>query len=322
MVPGTSPITLCDYLGNALDNLYVKDFDQYIAVAKLAATTKTLYSHYLALWGSWIEQNRIPLKKARPIDAAGFIASHPEWSDSTCYSACNAVRSFYAWRFGAKHPLLDFTVRRSDPGPQPTPDIEKLNKLLISLDTSSGVGRRHLAMITLMLDTGLRATEVCRLDLEHLDMDKGLLWVPRKGGKWKPARFFDYARSCMSSWLAVRPLYAKPHIKNVFVVTMAPDTGEPMDRNTLRVLFYRLGEKAGIGKFSPHQLRRAFATLAIDNGASSRLVQEAGGWADLQMLERYTQALNLDQMRSYSPVDRLMGLPKDNGNRTKTLEHS
>jgi site-specific recombinase XerD len=291
-----------------LENLCVKEFDQFIAIAKLAATTKLLYSHYLDLWGVWVGHRKISLKKARPLDLAGFVESNPAWSDSTRYSACCAVRSFYLRTYGRKHPILEFNIQRADPGPQPTPDIEKLNRLLISLDTSTPCGKRHLAMITLMLDTGLRATEVCRLDLEHLDMERGLLWVMAKGKKWKPARFFSYASSCMTSWLAVRPLFAKPNITNVFVVTMEPNAGQAMDRHTLRVLFYRLGDKAGIGRFSPHQLRRAFATLAIDNGASSRLVQEAGGWHDLQMLERYTQALSLERMREFSPVDRLMGL--------------
>jgi site-specific recombinase XerD len=284
------------------------EFEKFITVAKLAATTKELYAHYLNLWGAFISRREITLKQARPIDAAEFLKDWPGWSDSTRYSAVCAIRSFYIWKFGVRHPLLEFNIIRSDPGPQPTPDLETLNKLLASLDTSTPCGKRHLAMLMLMLDTGLRATEVCRLDLEHLDMSKGILWVSRKGGKWKPARFFDYTVSCMASWLAVRPMFAKPEVKNVFVITMQPNAGEAMDRNTLRVLFYRLGERAKIGKFNPHQMRRAFATLAIDNGASSTLVQNAGGWSDIGMLQKYTQALNLERMRQFSPVDNLMGL--------------
>jgi len=293
-----------------LDTLGVRDFDQFVAVARLAATTKLLYSHYLDLWGIWVDNHQILLHRARPLDLAGFLKDNPAWSDSTRYSAVCAVRAYYIWKYGHRHPILDFSIQRGDPGPQPTPNLNLINRLLASFDTSDPCGKRHLAMITLMLDTGLRATEVCRLDLEHLDMDRGMLWVPRKGNKWKASRFFMYARSCMAAWLAVRPMFARAQITNVFVVTMAPYCGNPMDRHTLRVMFYRLGERAGIGKFSPHQLRRAFATMAIDNGASSRLVQEAGGWSDLQMLERYTQAINLERMAEFSPVDRLMGLHK------------
>jgi len=303
-------LSKCDKLGFKLDNLGVRDFDQFIAVAKLAATTKLLYSHYLVLWGDWVDNHQILLHRARPLDLAGFLQDNPDWSDSTRYSSVCAVRAYYIWKYGHRHPILDFSIQRSDPGPQPTPDIKMINKLLASFDTSDPCGKRHLAMITLMLDTGLRATEVCKLDLEHLDMDRGMLWVARKGNKWKPARFFMYARSCMAAWLSVRPLFAKPRINNVFVVTMAPYCGDAMDRHTLRTMFYRLGERAGIGKFSPHQLRRAFATMAIDNGASSTLVQMAGGWSDIQMVQRYTQALDLERMAEFSPVDRLMGLHK------------
>jgi len=146
------------------------------------------------------------------------------------------------------------------------------------------------------------------LDLDHLEVEKGMLWVLRKGGKWKPARFFDYARSCMSSWLAVRPQVARSDVKTVFVVTYGATIGQPMNRNGLRIAFNRFGEYAKIGKFSPHDLRRAFATMSINNGASSRLVQAAGGWEDIQMLEKYTQALDLERMREFSPVDTLMGI--------------
>ena len=57
--------------------------------------------------------------------------------------------------------------------------------------------------------------------------------------------------------------------------------------------------------FSPC-LRRTFATLATENGAPTRVVQVAGGWKSLRMVERYTQALKQDAIKPFSPVDRLM----------------
>ena len=270
---------------------------------------KRLYRIYLKGWAGWISDNQVNYRKAKPLDLAGFLASHPQWSDSTRHSACCAVRSLYAWRFKKHHPILDFNVQRGDPGPQRTPDKAQLEKLLAVFDTSCPRGKCFLAAVLLMLDTGLRASEVCRLDLEHLDLERGILSVKRKKGKWKPARFFDYTRSCLSTWLAVRELVAPKTIHTVFVVTYGKTTGQPLNRNGLRIAFNRFGEAAGIGKFSPHDMRRAFATQSIDNGASTRLVQKAGGWADISMLETYAEALELEKMREFSPVDRLMGLP-------------
>jgi site-specific recombinase XerD len=282
---------------------------QFLAVAKLAETTKELYRHYLEVWAEWVEKNGVNYRKAKPIDLASFLGDHTGWGNSTQCSACSAVRAFYAWRFGKRHPILDFGIIREDPGPQRTPDKAKLEKLLAIFDTSSPRGKCFLAAVLLMLDTGLRASEVCRLDLEHLDLERGILSVKRKKGKWKPARFFDYTRSCLSAWLAVRPLVAAKGVNTVFVVTYGKTTGQPLNRNGLRIAFNRFGKYAEIGKFGPHDLRRAFATQSIDNGANARLVAEAGGWDDIQMLQRYAQSLELEKMREFSPVDRLMGIP-------------
>jgi site-specific recombinase XerD len=284
---------------------------RWLAVARLATTTRALYELYLIQWLEWITDNHIPARRAKPHDLAGWLDTHPDWSDSTRHSACAAVRGFYRAQFGAKHKLLEFNVRRRDPGPQRTPDRATIEKVLASFDTTKPRGRCLLAMVVLMLDTGLRCAEVCGCELERLDMTRGLLWVRVKGGDWQPKRFFDYTRSCLAAWLAIRETIALPETKTVFCGCHGLNLGKTFGRSTLKTAFRRIGEQTGIGAFSPHDLRRAFATFATENGAPSRLVQEAGGWENIEMVERYTRAIDLERMRKYSPVDRLMGLPPD-----------
>lgn len=290
-------------------NRVVLEIDHFLLLAKLAETTKSLYRHYLGLWAGYLTEISIAARKARPLDLAAWIGLHSGWSESTRHSAVAAVRAYYTWKWGKKHPVLAFNVQRHDPGPQRTPSISQIEKLMVFFDTRKPRGRKLLAMVTLMLDTGLRCSEVCRLEMGKLDLANGLIWVMVKGEKWQPKRFFDYTRSCLASWLANRKAIARPECKQVFVVLKGPRKGLEMGRDTLQTIFRRLGKSSGIGPFSAHDLRRAFATLAITNGAPTRLVQEAGGWENLEMVERYTRALSLEAMRQYSPVDRLMGIP-------------
>lgn len=294
--------------GDLLDNRVVLEIDQFLILSNLADTTKDLYRHYLGLWAGYLVENIISARKAKPLDLAAWIGLNPGWSDSTRHSAVASVRAYYAWKWGKKHPVLSFNVTRREAPPQRTPDIGKLDKLLSSLDTSKARGRMLLAMITLMLDTGLRRAEICRLELSRLDLIQGVLWCRVKGSKWKPKRFFDYTRSCLLSWMADRKQIARPECRTVFCAVFGPNKGCSMGGETLKTIFRRLGESSGIGAFSPHDLRRSFATLSIMNGAPSRLVQAQGGWENLEQLERYTQAINLKAMAPYSPVDNLMGL--------------
>ena len=64
------------------------------------------------------------------------------------------------------------------------------------------------------------------------------------------------------------------------------------------------GLRLGV-RLSPHDLRRSFATLATIFGAPSRVVQAAGRWSDIQMVERYTRGLQLGAISPYFPVANL-----------------
>jgi integrase len=78
----------------------------------------------------------------------------------------------------------------------------------------------------------------------------------------------------------------------------------------LRANFRKYGIRSEIGALSPHDLRRTMATLLVDAGAPTRLVQELGAWSDVRMVERYTRNLKADQIEKYSPLVRSMKLSK------------
>jgi len=63
----------------------------------------------------------------------------------------------------------------------------------------------------------------------------------------------------------------------------------------------------GIGiKLSPHDLRRSFATLSTLFGAPSRVVQVAGRWSTIEMVERYTREIDQSAIEPYLPVSKLL----------------
>ncbi|MCK4692865.1 MAG: tyrosine-type recombinase/integrase [Anaerolineales bacterium] len=75
--------------------------------------------------------------------------------------------------------------------------------------------------------------------------------------------------------------------------------GTALTPDGLRSIFRALGAKSGLPNLSPHVLRHTFATLAIRQGASSKLVQVAGGWSSLLMVERYTQAIKPEDFQNH-----------------------
>lgn len=220
-----------------------------------------------------------------------------------------AVRSFFAWACGQASPARLIPYPKLNRRLQRTLDTDTMFKVLTSCDTSTLKGSRDLALLTLMLDTGLRAFEICALKVRDLDLEHRRLKVVVKGGNEEAAIFSKTTASNLSRWIAYRPHVASMVTPEVFVSIGGLTPGLAITSSGLRVLFRAIGRRAGLSQFSPHDLRRTMATLATRNGAPTRVVQAAGRWNDITMVQQYTAAIQAEDFEKYSPVESVMGKP-------------
>ncbi len=227
------------------------------------------------------------------------------WGSSTKWIAYISIRLYLRWRYGSSHPALVFKFVRQDSGPQRTLTMHQVKLLLSSFNSFSSKGVRDLSICSLFLDSGLRCSEVCNLDLKHLYLDQLCLDVRVKGGKWQSAIYSAYTANLLLKWLSIRPSIALPDIKNVFVSIGGLTHGKNLTRSGLQRIVKYWGNSVGF-PLSPHDFRRTFATLATRAGAPARVLQVAGRWSDLNMVERYTQAINLSDFKNYFPMDLVM----------------
>lgn len=289
-------------------NVMLSSIDQYLSVADISEKTAETYGHHLHRLAAWLDQAGLGEGDIDAPTLARWIKSHESWSSSTRYLAACAAKAWLKWKCGACHPALSLRVRREDPGPQRTWSEAQVMQLLSSIDTSRPIGKRNLAMITLFLDTGFRASEMCRLTLDHIDLRDRTATVRIKGKRWGDGVFSEYTAACLVAWLAIRPSIARPEIPNVFVAVHC-HVGKPLTAGGLRSIFRALGENAGLGLVSPHDFRRSFATIALRHKASTRLVQLGGRWKRSSEVDRYSQGLDVHDFDPHSPVNHVMGIP-------------
>jgi site-specific recombinase XerC len=236
------------------------------------------------------------------------LLSQSGWGNARQRLALAATQKYLAWKYGDTHPALTAKIKRVQGKIQRALDEETAMKLLASFDTYIPKGARDLAICSLALDTGLRASELCRLQLADTDLERRTLQVIVKGGQWKSAIFGFGTASNIYRWLNYRRIangqgYLFTHIK----------TGEGLTPEGLYTIVEQWGLNIGI-QLSPHDLRRSMAVIGWLNGASDRTLMEMGRWETPQMLKTYTRTLRLEQMRKYLPVDRLIsGLDDHNG---------
>lgn len=264
------------------------------------AYTESTSGHYRRVLLSLSEQYDLADLTAKQLD--GWLDDHDSWGDATKWLAYCATRSFLRWAYGNHHPALRLKRKSPDSPPQRTLSPEQAATVLGWFDTGRDKGVRDRAIASLFLDSGIRSSELCNLQLDQINVPDQLLAVPVKGGRWEYGIFSTITGGYLEGWLDIRGDYALPDVTTLFVGIGGNKPGTPLTPGGLRAIVRRWGKKSGIGKLSPHDFRRSFATLGTMAGAPTRVTQLAGRWKDVREVERYTRGLALRDFLPYSPV--------------------
>ncbi len=166
--------------------------------------------------------------------------------------------------------------------------VEEVSKILELPVGHSPQGLRNRAMLELAYGSGLRASELCTLDIQSVNFEEGLVRVRGKGSKERIVPVGDEAIHALKNYLseAGRPLLAKPKTGSALFISQ---WGKAISRKMLWVILQKEVQRAGIRrKIHPHQLRHAFATHLLANGADLRSIQEMLGHADISTTQIYT----------------------------------
>jgi integrase len=222
------------------------------------------------------------------------------WGNNRQCLALFAIKKFLTWKYGAGHPALQAKLKRIVGKPQRALDKPTALKLLASFDAYSAKGARDLAICSLALDTGLRESEICRLELADTDLEHRVLQVIIKGGQWAAAIYSDETAAHIERWLHFRKIadgqgFLFTHTK----------TGAGLKPGGLYSIVKEWGNRIGID-LSVHMFRRSMATIGTMNGASERSLMEMGRWSDSKMIKNYTRTLRLEHLRKFLPVPGLM----------------
>ena len=135
----------------------------------------------------------------------------------------------------------------------------------------------------MLLDTGLRASELANLELGDVDFAAQRMLIKHaKGNKQRVVRFGESTRQALvhyiRSFRGDSPGY----------LLLTARGGRHLKRSAMRTIFQRLCEECGIAKVHPHRFRHTFATWAIEQQAREIDVQRLLGHSTSAMLRRYT----------------------------------
>jgi site-specific recombinase XerD len=231
-------------------------------------------------------------------------------SARTVHAYFRVLRAFFRWLVeagdldGSPMETLKPPVVRAD---QIQPFSQEQAEALLAAARQSTNPRRNETLIHFMLDTGLRASEVCALKVSDLDHTGRKARVRGKGGKDRSVMFGRQTARLL--WAYLRELELEGD-SPVFLADRGEAQNEPLTRNGLLQLFHRLGKSAGIEavRCSPHTARHYFAIQFLRAGGNVFSLKELLGHTTLAMTNKYVALAQADleqQHRQFSPGDRL-----------------
>ncbi len=177
---------------------------------------------------------------------------------------------------------------------------DEVDRLVAAPVKDTPTDLRDRAMIELLYATGLRVSELCKLEMSAIERGLSLLKVTGKGNKQRIVPFGESAGEAVDKYLAEgrgKLLKGRPS-KHVFLTAR----GRAMTRQTFWLLLRKHGRSVGIfRKLTPHVVRHSFATHLVEGGADLRSVQTMLGHADISTTQVYT---HVAQRRLRDTIDR------------------
>jgi integrase/recombinase XerD len=185
--------------------------------------------------------------------------------------------------------------------------VKEVNYILSGPDREKPEGARDYAILLILLRTGLRVAEVCSLKSSSIKWSHGR-WTLKfkiKGGRERTIPLPTDVKKTIDEYLRLdrdRRTILKTDGGNESWI-FQPITNyrtlvfdKPISTTMVWYLVRKWGEFSGIGKVSPHDLRRTAITRALDKGLTYRQVQMMSGHKDPKTVMRYDHGReNLDQ---------------------------
>ena len=230
-------------------------------------------------------------------------------STHTMYNRVNALRSFFGWLH--RQGYTDEHVLQNLKQPK-TADLvieplnrEEIDQIMRTINPKTALGARNTALVTIMLDTGLRISEVAGLKDRDVHLEGQYVKAMGKGSK---ERVVSFGTACRKALFQYRQRYrGDPAHSKVETFFLSID-GYPLTADSLKSLIKRLSKSSGVDRLHPHLLRHTYATMFLLNGGDVFLLKQNLGHTTLTMVEHYLHiAAQTAAIRSqgFSPLDHL-----------------
>lgn len=289
----------------------------------LSDESMRLYVYWFHLWQSWRKRTEYApsLASIDAVELRAFFrylehdhiphgsnprrpaAPHPGMSTAARDSCWRILRAF--WNFLTDEEKLaanQLGLFKRDRVPRPQREEDENEELpnravdhamiMALLDVIgppwTELAARNRALVLMLYDSGMRVSEVCRLDDKHVDLAERTAWVRGKGGKRRFVFWSLETKAALARYLVLRDPTSGP----LFLGCSSTNRGLRLTANAVRGTLKRIAKKANVTlpRGAPiHGFRSGFAQRALDEGVDGLDLQQLLGHADIRTTTIYTR---------------------------------
>jgi len=231
-------------------------------------------------------------------------------SQATVQGYVRTLKSFFSWvtreEYITVNPMIKIPVPKAITKVTNTFSHEQVVKLLAVYKGSNGLGYRNLTILLLLLDSGIRVSELVGIDIEDIYLSEGAIKIRRaKGNKERLVPVGSMVQKTL--WKYVYHYRPEPMTYKITRLFLSED-GVPLTKSGIQQMLRRCGKKAGISgvRCSPHTFRHTFAKNYLLNGGDIFSLQKILGHSSLASVRVYLNLFPGDvkkQHQRFSPVD-------------------
>ena len=160
---------------------------------------------------------------------------------------------------------------------------------------------RNLLIISLLLSTGIRISELCHIHLKDINLSNKTLHIIGKGKKERILFLGD-----QKTFNLLETYINKTRNESNDFLFPGKHSPKPLSEQSVRLIIKRIVEQNSLSKtITPHMFRHSFATMLLDNDVDIRYIQQILGHSSISITQIYTHVSHSKQkeiLSSFNPM--------------------
>lgn len=298
--------------------LYQKVFEDDLRARNLSPRTVATYGEAIAQLGAFLAARGTAAPDPTTVSADDIRAFITDLlgrlSASTANNRYRGLNAYFNWLvehdYVPASPMARLKPPKVDEKVVPVLEENEVERLLRTVAGKDFEARRDRAIISVLVDTGVRLAECAGLRYtgdpatNDVDTEYGQLRVFGKGARERIVSLGKKARSDLNHYLLARSKHRHADSPYLFLGRRGRMTNDGIYQ-----MIRSRGEEAGIPELHPHRFRHTFADAWLAGGGNEGDLMRLTGWRSRTMLQRYGASAGarraLEAHKRNSPRDRI-----------------